>query len=265
MNNNFAEYISCKIFESVEIPVQKTDLSVLNINGENKIVCVCEDFTDKETTLIEYCNSENDKVQEIFEEKNKKSYQLDIDNIIESINNNNKITNKNEILDSFWNMFIIDAFLYNKDRHNENWGFLENNKTGVIKFAPVYDCSSSLFALYSEEKCKSILDSHTELKNLAINSISAMTYNNKKIRYFEFLSSFRNNDCTKALKRIYPKIDLCKINEIIDNTPFLTNQYKIFYKEVIKTSYELVLTPIYKKARNTLITNTTTHETRDDK
>ena len=245
MNNSFSEYISCHIFESVEIPVQETDLSILNINGTDKVVCVCKDFTDEETTLIEYCNSENDKIQNIYTENNQKSKELNIENILDTINNNEKIRNKDKIISSFWDVFIIDCLIYNRDRHNENWGFMENDKKGEISFAPVYDCGSALFALYSEEKCQNILNNPREFKNLALNSISAMKYDNKKIRYYEFISSMQNEDCNKALLRIFPKINLNKINSIIDSTPLLSSTYKSFYKEIIKNSYELILNPTY--------------------
>lgn len=50
-----------------------------------------------------------------------------------------------ELCEWFWNMFIVDAFIGNWDRHNGNWGFLYNISTDEITLAPVYDCGSSLY------------------------------------------------------------------------------------------------------------------------
>ncbi len=43
----------------------------------------------------------------------------------------------------FWLMFLFDAVLGNRDRHEGNWGFIKRN--GITKFAPIYDNGNSLF------------------------------------------------------------------------------------------------------------------------
>ena len=45
---------------------------------------------------------------------------------------------------SFGILFIIDSLIGNTDRHNGNWGFLVNKKTGQVTFSPIYDCGSCL-------------------------------------------------------------------------------------------------------------------------
>ena len=58
---------------------------------------------------------------------------------------------------------------------------------------------------------------------------SAITMNGKKIKYFDFISSLQNEDCNRALKRIVPRINMDKIKEIIDATPFMSDLQKRFY------------------------------------
>ena len=135
----------------------------------------------------------------------------------------------------------------NGDRHIENWGFLEDKTNGECKIAPVYDCGSALFALYSEEKCLRIINTPREYKNLALNSFSAMKENGSKINYFNFINSLSNSECNKALLEIFPKININIIKNIINATPLLSDIYKKFYTDVIETSYELVLKPAYEK------------------
>ena len=43
-NGCISEYIGCHIFESVNIPVQKTLLGTYTKNGKQKIVVACKDF-----------------------------------------------------------------------------------------------------------------------------------------------------------------------------------------------------------------------------
>ena len=88
----------------------------------------------------------------------------------------------------------------------------------------------------------SVLTDEKEM-NLRIFEIptSAILLNGKKIKYFEFISSLQNNDCNRALKRIVPRIDMTKINKIIEDTPFLSNLQKKFYITMLEKRKELIL------------------------
>ena len=52
---------------------------------------------------------------------------------------------KDAILHSFWQMYICDAILGNRDRHWGNWGFLQDNMSKRIYPSPLYDNGGSLF------------------------------------------------------------------------------------------------------------------------
>ena len=51
----------------------------------------------------------------------------------------------------------------------------------------------------------------------------------------------------EALIRIYPKIEIEKINKIIDEIPCITDIRREFYKTIIKYKYEDILKVAYKK------------------
>ena len=50
---------------------------------------------------------------------------------------------KQEAKEKFWEMFICDAIIGNRDRHWGNWGYLSNGKT--YRFAPLYDNGAGLY------------------------------------------------------------------------------------------------------------------------
>ena len=54
------------------------------------------------------------------------------------------------------------------------------------------------------------------------------------INYFDFITSNINYDCNEALYRVYPKIDLIKINNLIDSIECIIKIEKVFYKTIIK-------------------------------
>lgn len=49
--------------------------------------------------------------------------------------------NKDILKKFFWQMFIVDSFVGNFDRHNGNWGFLINKGTNKVEIAPIFDCA----------------------------------------------------------------------------------------------------------------------------
>ena len=86
------------------------------------------------------------------------------------------------------------------------------------------------------------LNDHAE-RDLRIFQIplSGIKIDGKKINYFDFLSSLQNKDCNAALKRIVPKINMQKIYTLIDETPFITELQKKFYKTMLAERKEKIL------------------------
>lgn len=73
--------------------------------------------------------------------------------------------------------------------------------------------------------------------------------NKMKTNYKEYIQSLSNLDCTAALMRVYPRIDMNKVNEVIFTNPSLSNIRKEFYSTMIKNRVERILKPAYEKAR----------------
>lgn len=142
----------------------------------------------------------------------------------------------------FWDMFIVDALIGNWDRHNGNWGFLYNNSTDEVVLAPVFGCGSSLYPQADDELMTRILNNKNEFNHRIFDiPMSAITYNGKKINYFNFLSEGKFEDCNTALKRILSRIDMKKIYEIIDDTPTVTDIQNEFYKTMLNARKERIL------------------------
>ena len=90
-----------------------------------------------------------------------------------------------------------------------------NDDTQEIKMAPIYDCGSCLCSQLSDEQMKEIIKNKSEINDRIYNRpTSTITENDKRINYYEFISSLKNEDCNQALKRIVPKIDMAKICQL---------------------------------------------------
>lgn len=235
-NNAFSEYIGSNIFEICGIKTQKTLLGTYKYKEKEKVVCACEDFTDAENLLYEFENL-------ALSTNPDKRIETEIKDIMEVIEENKMISTE-KTKKEFWKMFIIDSLIGNTDRHNGNWGFILNKKTGKIDFAPIYDCGSCLNPMIEDEEIERISD--IELKNLAINCYSCLKENGKKINYMSYIKQMKNIECNNAIKNIFNDIDINKIMIFIDGISCINETRKVFYKNIIKQRYDII-EKVYKK------------------
>lgn len=55
-----------------------------------------------------------------------------------------------------------------------------------------------------------------------------------------YISSMKNEECNKAIKRIFPSIDLEEIKLFIENIDCILACRKEFYKELIELRYNII-------------------------
>lgn len=62
------------------------------------------------------------------------------------------------LFDQFLKILVFDAIIGNTDRHQDNWGFIKDNKSNEISLAPAFDNSTSLGSELVEQKIAGYLD-----------------------------------------------------------------------------------------------------------
>ena len=241
-NSCISEYLACRIIKTLGLKIQDTLLGTYYFNETEKIVVACKDFTSEETILKQFAEVKNSQI-----EISKNGYGTELSEVLETIENQ-QIYDVKELKDFFWEMFIADCLVGNFDRHNGNWGFLINESQRKIEIAPIYDCASCLYPQLIDEKIVEIISNKEEMEaRVFVFPTSALRINDKKINYFEYINGLENEECNYALFRIFPKIELEKINVIINETPFISNIRKEFYKKIIQMRYEKILKCSYEK------------------
>ena len=235
--NYVSEYLGSHIFQSIGIPVQETFLGTYD--GKN--VVVMKNFLQPEDALVAF-----NGVGESSLERDKELYQYSYEDITAMLMENMKSTNVAETIERFWDMFIVDALIGNFDRHGGNWGFIKRDNK--YRIAPVYDNGSSLYPkLNTDEKIAEVLASQEEIdKRIYQYPTSHIKVKNKKSSYFEVISSLQFEACNDALKRIVPRIDLERINRIIDEVEEISELRKQFYKTMLQQRYEKILMYSYR-------------------
>jgi len=240
MNNQYSEHIGCCIFRACGMEAQETALGYYtDLNGKRKIVVGCKDFTQNGATLYEFGKLGN---QVLVEGKTG----ITIESVTEVINRSNIIKNKDEILDRFWDMFVVDCLIGNSDRHFDNWGVIDND--GEIKFAPVYDCGSALSALVDDDKMALLLTDPVDFKNQEYNRVSCYYMNNKKVYYHDIFSN-PPEALASAILRIAPKIDMDEIHGIIDSTPCISDVRKDYLKKALDLRFNEIIIPALKRIK----------------
>lgn len=241
INNQYSEDIGCKIFASVGIPVQKTFLAKFNENGKVKVVVACQDFREPNELLFEA-----DKLAKSFvnsQDMNKARLE-DIQKILDEVKG--KLSSGEDAEKRFWDTFVVDALIGNKDRHMGNWGFLSKDSFN-LKLAPVYDCGSSLSSLISDEQMVEALKSKS-FKTHEYNIASCMSLNGKRIFYHEIFNA-PPQALKDAILRVVPKIDLNNINQILEQEEGLSSIRKAYISQSLKLRYERILEPALLKAK----------------
>lgn len=255
-NSCFSEHIASSIFRMLGISAQETLLGTFQVAGKTKVVCACKDFTSDGKILYDFCSIKNTIL-----DSDHGGTGTELSDIMESIEKQ-QFVNPVMLKEHFWNVFVVDAFLGNFDRHNGNWGFLYDTVNDSLTLAPVYDCGSSLYPQADDVLMEEILSNPQDL-NYRIYEIptSAITINGKRINYFRYLTSNDNQDCDAALLRIFPRISLNDIQSIVQDTPFISPLQKTFYQTMLEQRYEKILLPAYELATEHQAENTREAET----
>lgn len=232
-NNHISEFIGSHIFALLGFDVQETYLGTYK--GEQ--VVACKSFIENGFQFVPF----ND-VGESTLDQDKEKYQYSYTDIMAMLRDNSKLTNVEQTIDAFWQLFIVDALLGNFDRHGANWGFLK--KENRYSLAPIFDNGSSLFPnLTDEDEMERIISSEEETdKRIYTFPTSQIKLNEKKSSYYDVIHSLAFEECNKALVQIYKRISMEKIYELIDNDVlFITDLQKMFYKHILKNRFEKII------------------------
>jgi hypothetical protein len=248
----FSEFIGCKIFDSVDIPVQETLMGVMG----GKYAVACKDFVlnnveyfKPEWQLREFAELENNVINSSERGRTPRlehvEYVIRNHPILEGI--------RSEATERFWDTLVVDALIGNFDRHSGNWGYMVNLFAEEVHLAPVYDCGATLYPKIKNAKLFLLLENPQEIKSRTMEFPKAtLLVEGKRVGYYELLVNSNHPDCMKALLRIKPRIDLAKINSIIKDTPGITLERSEFLQEMVSQRFNRIIIPGYQQAIKTL-------------
>lgn len=133
----YCEYIASRFIQALGINCHTVRLALY----KNIVVDMIQDFTSG--TNLTLHSFKDTKQSSEDTDLNYKEYTYD--DVLYLIDKYLKMSSINKVLakQQFWDMFICDAIIGNRDRHWGNWGYLSNGLE--YSFAPLYDNGAGLF------------------------------------------------------------------------------------------------------------------------
>lgn len=231
------EYIASKIFQLFDIDVIETNL----VNYKDRQAVLIKDFINNNTFV---------PLEGLFEleiDRNDRLYTYSYNDIVEVINNNKNIINKEEVLLTIFKCYILNSLIGNFDCFTNCLGFLITNDQ--YNLSPYYRFTNCLYPnIIVEKDIKSALDNINYLQDVSLSGEfkidSLIPYENS---FLKIISSRKYYYINKALINICKTFDFNKIDKIIDETIFIDDLRKTFYKKIIMYRYKTILKPTYER------------------
>lgn len=245
-NSPVCEYIGCKIYHSIGLPVQDVWLGSRN----QKIVVICRDFLARGEILIPF------KDVKVTFEPAFTDPQGDITNgtgtnlneICRALREHPLLKRFPELEARFWDMFVVDALIGNPDRNNENWGLIRN-LNNQYRLAPVFDCGNCLNNKLSDDQMENYLQEDARMEEVAIGRPCIFERaRDKRINPYQYIASVKNDACNEAVKRIVPHISMDSVAAILGEIPeaVLSDTARKFYLQLMQIRYRRILKPTWE-------------------
>lgn len=217
-----SEHLGARIYASLGIPVHETQLGYRN----GKIVCACRDFTFPNKRLFEFKEIKNALSDDDtgFSSAPSDGEVVLLGDVLATIELSPLLQGIPGVIERFWDMFVVDAFIKNPDRNNGNWGVLMDPGM-TYELAPVYDLGSSLFSKRAPEVAVKRTENESALEedafgtNVSCYRLANEDGESRAIHPFAYMKNSANPDLAAAVKRFTERVDMAAIERIFDEVP----------------------------------------------
>lgn len=214
-----SEYLGSHIYASLGLPVHDTVLGF----RDGEIVVACRDFTYPNRKLMEFKNLKNsisDDLDSGFSGRPSDGNNVAMSDVVNAIVELDDVYDAQVMLERFWDMFIVDAFIGNKHRSNSDWGLLAEGDR-VAGLAPVYDNGDSFF---NKRRSVTSAGRFEDGSPAAQESIEAeasiyLKDDGHHVMPFKYISEGLDEGCNAALARFAERLDMVEVLGIVDSLP----------------------------------------------
>jgi hypothetical protein len=222
-----SEFLGSQIYETFGVPVHETVLGY----RDGKLVVACLDFLEENDRLVEFKEIKNTYLPETFDNGTTGSGTI-LSEVLTVIDREPLLRSLPGVIERFWDMFVIDAFIGNYDRNNGNWGVVTQCDNRIKGLAPVYDNGGAFYNKRDEATFEKRMSEPAMLEADAVNSVvcAYLTDDEHHIHPLQYIKETESCDVKDAIKRFSEKYDAVRIAEIINNLPIEQNGYEVIGK-----------------------------------
>ena len=256
-----AEWLGSHIYSSAGIPAHET---MLGWHG-GKVVCACRDFCVDGAQLVEFNRLKNtlSDDEEDFVGSPSDGEVIWLQDVLSALSLVELLRTTPGVVDRFWDMFVMDAFIKNPDRNNGNWGLLLGGGLPP-RLAPIYGNGSSLFSKRSASLTAARLDDAHLLDEDAFGTNvscyrlpDADDPRGKAIHPFAYMMTSTNPDLAAAVVRAASNIDPGAVDALIDAVPeeaygriLMTPDQRASHKRLLRLRLDRGIIPAADRARD---------------
>ena len=250
-----SEFLGSHIYELLGIPVHETMLGY----RDGKIICACKDLERKDAKWVEFKEIKNANLRDeaVYLGGDSSGEGTILSDVLEVLETEPIFTNRPDIKERFWDMFVVDAFIRNGDRNNTNWG-VYIFPDGKVELIPVYDNGNAFFTSRNDDQNKERLLSSELIEQDAFGTYRSrfLTDDGHRIDSFAMIKDGLNEDLNKAVNRFVSRVDMAEIENFIDSVPeiykdllVLPSATKELYKVILKKHFEEGILPFSDQAQ----------------
>ncbi|MCL2560533.1 MAG: HipA domain-containing protein [Turicibacter sp.] len=255
-----SEYLGTKIYEILGFPTHEVKLGI----RKNKVVVACRDFVNRPAyyvpKLIHFHDLKNSFMSNDVDEYSGTGSETFLDEVLATIQGEKTLQSVDGVLERFWDMFVVDAFIGNNDRNNGNWGLVSSWGINPIapELAPIYDNGNAFFNKRSIKQMASRLADDGAMKEDAyqaptcVYKYTDLDSGGHKINPYKFIAEAGHDDCTAAVERFLERVDMEKIASLIHSIPESTGTLGIM-PDIQKEFYLKLLQIRLEKLRESVV------------
>jgi hypothetical protein len=216
----YSEYVSSRFICNIGVPCQDVWLGFY----KDQLVVIIKDFKKEGEALHAFKDT-----RQSSEDTSLSMREYTYADVIHLIETHTKLqpAMRPAMIKQFWEQFMCDAILGNRDRHSGNWGYL-STPNGYVP-APVFDNGGSLFP-----------DIETRIYDYAENRFQFLAERAEKFPASLFKialpdGTFRRTNYYEVCGQVkLPELTLQRVMDAIEKaTAYVMEPYKEFYRSIV--------------------------------
>lgn len=235
-----AEWLGSHIYGSLGVPVHETKLGFRG----GRLLCACRDFVYPGKAFGSFHDCKNSLSDDLrgYRVRPSDGRSLYLSDVLSAIEDLGDRYDSALLRERFWDMFVIDAFIGNSRRSNEDWGILcRCNRTwDFVGLAPVFDNGGASFGI-----CGSRDGDGSPKGGEKVNEESApvlwssyLADDGHRIDALSYMAGDCDAGCTAALMRFRDHLAMERISALVLSLPEDDHGITVMPEEVKKSCLE---------------------------